>query len=230
MCLDHTKTGNFFYAENWTNAYNNPLNVPYCSESCQCKEGWEINPNFNRSESLSDNDPELPCRKVCNNQILDPNEECEPVVHNDRNVSNSGPGIADEVDYICSNSCQCLPGFEYNTLFNRTAAYTAGQPSWPCTPVCGNEIHNENEECDPSITGHSDDFCTASCQCREGFEINPDYDWLDPGSDKPCRTICGNNKIDWYFGPNADTPFTFSSYSEECDSSVTNVLNCSPSC
>lgn len=106
ICINPTWSSSLFGDKPSTTAPGDLTSKVYCSESCQCKDGWEINPSFNRAAPLSE--ANLPCRKVCNNGVLDPNEECEAPLHNDRGT----------VDIVCSSSCQCLPGFEINPAFN----------------------------------------------------------------------------------------------------------------
>jgi hypothetical protein len=84
----------------------------------------------------------MPCRTVCGNNKLDPNEECEA-------YHNNADGNAATYDDYCSDSCQCMPGYEINPLFDRTTS-TSGSPGTACTPVCGNDIVDEGEECEVS--------------------------------------------------------------------------------
>lgn len=170
VCIDYDQIND---PDSYT-IFQDSYNKDYCSDSCQCKAGWEINPAFDRDVAISTSN--MPCRTVCNNNVLDPWEECEPGIHN--NATN----------VICSSSCQCLEGFEINPLFVRNATYVAGTSPTPCTPVCGNNVVNQGEECEIYRLGFDDDnnagtnadtdsniYCSTSCQCKDGWEINPAF-------------------------------------------------------
>lgn len=118
---------------------------------------------------------------------------------------------ADATGNYCSSSCQCRPGYEINPLFVHADANDLGYSVEACTPVCKNNRVDIGEECDDSNV-----YCSSSCQCKEGWEINPAFDFLDESeTDPPCRTICGNG----------DT-----NVGEECDPSDAGTLFCSESC
>lgn len=124
-----------------------------------------------------DTDYYVPCRTVCQNGVLDIEEECEPF----QDLMDAGDtcleGVAKGVQYeYCSETCMCKEGWEINPDFDRDLAVAAGSNE-PCIKVCGNDYLDPNEECEPAShnADETGNYCSSSCQCRPGWEINPDF-------------------------------------------------------
>lgn len=91
--------------------------------------GYEMDPCFwtdagdvREALELTNNGNPGPCRTVCQNGILDIEEECEPfedliAVGSGCLASVSDPG--DQYEY-CSDTCMCKDGWEINPNYDRT--------------------------------------------------------------------------------------------------------------
>ena len=131
------------------------------------------------------------CVEKCNNEQLDPGEDCDP--------STPAPYGCDESDPICTENCICVPEScgdgvydESIELCDRTANPSGCETGTVCTPecdlciteLCGNETLDDGEECDPSqgtapghgCTGSAFPRCTSECTCAEAFCGNGVHD------------------------------------------------------
>ena len=98
------------------------INDPNCSPSCQCENGWEMNPCYwtiegPTSVSPTDGSTVYPCRTICGNGFLDIEEECERI------------DVGSTEQYLANNSICIIPTWTDSLFGDKPTTTAPGDPT-----------------------------------------------------------------------------------------------------
>lgn len=191
-----------------------------CNSSCQLSVREQCRSGDGCCPSACSTSTDTDCSATCGNGTLEDGETCEPGSTSTPCPTGCDDGVACTSDVLTGSAANC----NVTCAHIEITAPTSGDGCCPtganaasdsdCTPVCGNQVREPGEQCDPCPASceDDDDACTTDQASGTGvhcdlvcshtaIESPIDGDACCPRganttNDSDCQPVCGNEVVE----------------------------------